>query len=190
MLEVPEDVIDVAVMDCSANGKWILMGSRNGGQGTELYLGSLEQEKLEWTVLWKDSNSYAFARFSPDSRWFAFESTGSGQSEVYVAPVEGGPSARQLTVSVSGGDDPAWAHDGSKLYYRSLTGYLMVSKVQETGDGIEFSPPAQVMPLSSPRVGYLRNAYDLSPDGLSLVSIAESGGYNPAIRVRTGWRSW
>jgi len=32
--------------------------------------------------------------------------------------------------------------------------------------------------------------FDLSPDGLSLVSVAESGSYNPSISVRTGWRSW
>ncbi len=189
-LAVPEGLNDLAVMDCSADGNWILVGGRSASQSTELYLGSLGKETLEWTLLHEDSSLYSFARFSPDSRWFAFESNASGQTEVYVSPVKGGPKLKQLTVSVSGGSDPSWTHDGGKLYYRSLTGNLMVSKVKDTSDGIEFSSPSPVMPLPSPHVGYLRNAYDLSPDGLSLVSIAESGGYNPAIRVRTGWRSW
>jgi serine/threonine-protein kinase len=55
---------------------------------------------------------------SPDGRWLAYVSNESGRDEVYVRPfpnVEGG----RWQVSRDGGTEPAWAHSGKELYFRS-----------------------------------------------------------------------
>ncbi|HTE44744.1 MAG TPA: protein kinase [Gemmatimonadaceae bacterium] len=56
-------------------------------------------------------------RFSPDGLRIAYESNESGQSEVYVRPVSG--EGGRVQISASGGMEPVWAKDGSRLYYRS-----------------------------------------------------------------------
>ncbi len=56
-------------------------------------------------------------KVSPDGRWVTFVSTASGVEEDYVMPYSRS-TAPQL-VSVGGGSDRVWSHDGSELFYRS-----------------------------------------------------------------------
>jgi eukaryotic-like serine/threonine-protein kinase len=54
---------------------------------------------------------------SPDGRWLAYESDETGRREVYVMPF--GDSGRGRQVSVAGGNNPLWSHDGETLYFRN-----------------------------------------------------------------------
>ena len=56
------------------------------------------------------------------------------------------------------------------------------------GDRIEFSTPERITEIVPPSVGFLRNAYDIYPDGKSIVAFVDTGGRAPAIRIRTGER--
>jgi len=52
---------------------------------------------------------------SPDGRWLAYESTESGNNEIYVQPFPGtGPKTR---ISTQGGSVPRWAHNGKELFF-------------------------------------------------------------------------
>jgi Tol biopolymer transport system component len=52
---------------------------------------------------------------SPDGHWLAYESTESGNSEIYVQPFPGpGPKTR---ISTQGGSVPRWAHSGKELFF-------------------------------------------------------------------------
>jgi hypothetical protein len=62
--------------------------------------------------------------------------------------------------------------------------------VRVVNDRVEFDSPEGLFELQPPNVGYLRNVYDLAPDGKSLIAFLETGGHTPAIRVRSGWRAW
>ena len=53
---------------------------------------------------------------SPDGRWLAYQSDGSGTNEIYVQAFPDG--GQREAVSAGGGVDPVWAADGSELYYR------------------------------------------------------------------------
>jgi len=55
--------------------------------------------------------------FSPDGRWLAYVSSGSGSGrhDVYVQPYPG-PGERHL-ISTNGGEQPAWRGDGRELFY-------------------------------------------------------------------------
>jgi Tol biopolymer transport system component/tRNA A-37 threonylcarbamoyl transferase component Bud32 len=52
---------------------------------------------------------------SPDGRWLAYTSNESGRTEVYVRPLEGQGTRRQ--VSLQGGDVPVWARSGRELFF-------------------------------------------------------------------------
>jgi serine/threonine protein kinase/Tol biopolymer transport system component len=75
------------------------------------------------------------ARFSPDSRWLAYSSDESGQSEIYVRSLTDPPQKWQ--VSYAGGSSPVWRRDGRELFYLSGDNHVTAVPVRP---GREFSP--------------------------------------------------
>ena len=60
------------------------------------------------------------AAISPDGRWMAYDSTESGQSQIYVRPFPNVADAR-YQISTGGGRTPAWAPDGHDLFFVNRT---------------------------------------------------------------------
>lgn len=56
--------------------------------------------------------------FSPDGRSIAYASDRSGNFDIWVQPVDGGPP-RQITMSPTQDTQPAWSPDGRTMVYRS-----------------------------------------------------------------------
>ncbi len=54
---------------------------------------------------------------SPNGKWLAYQSDETGRMEVYVRPYPG-PGAR-VPVSLHGGTEAAWSHNGRELFFRS-----------------------------------------------------------------------
>jgi serine/threonine protein kinase len=103
---------------------------------------------------------------SPDGQWTAFESAESGQPEVYLEPLAGGPRRQ---VSVGGGRGALWSRDGSELFYVARDGTLTSVALRRAAGGLEAGDPQPLFPL---RVGgrggeiqMFRRSYDVSPDG-------------------------
>jgi eukaryotic-like serine/threonine-protein kinase len=71
-------------------------------------------------------NKYG-ARFSPDGRWVAYHSDGSGTRQVFVQSFPDG--AVKLLASPGGGAQPRWRADGKELYYLAPDGTMMASPV-------------------------------------------------------------
>jgi Tol biopolymer transport system component len=77
---------------------------------------------------------------SPDGRWLAYGSPGSGLTSVFVRPVEGDG---KWQVSPGPGGYPAWSGDGRKLYYidiGSTSRPLMEVDIAE-GETFRAGPP-------------------------------------------------
>jgi serine/threonine-protein kinase len=72
------------------------------------------------------ANEYG-GHFSPDGRWVAVASDESGRDEVYVRSFPD-PSSK-VQVSVTGGVEPIWAADGTRLFYRSGSGTIIAARV-------------------------------------------------------------
>jgi Tol biopolymer transport system component len=101
---------------------------------------------------------------SPDGRWTAFDSSESGQREVYVQPLPGGPKRQ---VSIGGGQMPVWNRNGSELFYAARDGMLMSAAVHPAA-GLEIAEPQPLFLLRlavSGEVQFPRHPYDVSPDG-------------------------
>lgn len=96
---------------------------------------------------------------SPDGRFLAYHSTGSGRPEVYVIGLEGSSAAnavntanaastansmdrapRKWQVSIDGGVQARWSAAGSELFFLGLDGTLYVAARQ--GDGVWQRPRA------------------------------------------------
>jgi len=68
-------------------------------------------------------------RVSPDGHWIAYVTGESGSPQVVVQPFPGPGSRTQ--VSVRGGTEPVWSHDGRRLFYRD-TQHLIAANVSTT----------------------------------------------------------
>jgi len=109
---------------------------------------------------------------SPDGRWLAYQSTESGQDEIYVRPFPNVNDGR-WDVSSGGGTRPLWARNGQELFYIDR-GTLMAVPVQTSGATFRWGNPVRVFderPYAAPVID--RN-YDVSPDGRRFLMLKEN----------------
>jgi Tol biopolymer transport system component len=67
--------------------------------------------------------------FSPDGRWLAYQSSESGTSEVFVAPMGGLGTPEQ--VSRGGGSQPHWGDTASELYFRQARSIMRARRASD-----------------------------------------------------------
>src|SRR5262249_27355632 len=115
-------------------------------------------------------------QFSPDSKWVAYQSNESGQSEIYVQPFPG-PGGK-FQISTNGGAQPRWNKNGNEIFYVSLDSKMMAASVKLSRDGqsLETGTPAMLFPVriaGGPLPGPFLQQYAVSSDGLRfLVNLA------------------
>jgi eukaryotic-like serine/threonine-protein kinase len=102
---------------------------------------------------------------SPDGHWTAFDSSESGQKEVYVQPLPEGPKRQ---VSIGGGQMPVWNRNGSELFYAARDGMLMSVVLRIASGRLDIAEPQPLFLLQfgvSGEIQFARHPYDVSPDG-------------------------
>jgi eukaryotic-like serine/threonine-protein kinase len=123
------------------------------------------------------------ARFSPDGRWVAYESTESGREEVHLRPW---PSMdANFLVSGGGGNEPTWSPDGREIYYRRGTEMLAVA-ITRRGAGLDRAPPRVLFTGVFHRDPWGDQSYDVAPDGRFLMMRPLPGG-RVELRVALNW---
>ena len=125
---------------------------------------------------------------SPDGRWTAFESRESGEREIYVQPLSGGPKRQ---VSAGGGQMPVWNRNGSELFYAARNGVLMSVALHVSSDSAEPGEPQPLFLLQAGIDGELpwnRHPFDVSPDGQRFLVIRRAPGVeSDGLIVVTNW---
>ena len=110
---------------------------------------------------------------SPNGRWMAYSSSESGRNEIVVVPFPNAGDSK-WPVSVAGGSEPLWSHDGRELFYRSGTGELVSVRVETRA---EFSIGATTVLF--PDQDYVRidahRQYDVAPDGQRFIMVRPVG---------------
>ena len=136
----------------------------------------------------------AWARFSPDDRWIAYQSDESGQSEVYVraftAPgraTDSRPPDRQWQVSAGGGQVPVWAANGRELFYVRGDGMLMTVPITVRGATIEPQPPVALFAARVGRDPVATVPYDVTSDNRFLINTIVGGAAAVPITVIQHW---
>ena len=83
------------------------------------------------------------AKFSPDGGWLAYVSNESGRPEVYVQPYPG-PGGKWL-ISIEGGAEPIWNHNGRELFYRSGNRMMVVKTTTQPNFSAGNREPARAL---------------------------------------------
>ena len=107
--------------------------------------------------------------FSPDDHWVVYESNETGVLEVYVTDFPGKSVKHQ--VSISGGHEPMWSHQGDRIFFRNMNDFYVVQVSWEPE--INFSKPEILFSGNYRQVGPWGRCYDLSPDESHIVAIRE-----------------
>ena len=80
-------------------------------------------------------------RVSPDGKWVAYFSNGSGRHELYVTALSGnGPKWR---ISPDGAREAVWSKDGRELFYRDGSDLLVVAVT--SGDAFTWAPARRLL---------------------------------------------
>ncbi len=122
------------------------------------------------------------ARVSPDGRWLAFQSDGSGHEEVYLTRFPSGQGRWQL--SVAGGRSPFWDPRGGRLYF--LEKETLTEVEVADGDSPRLGKPTALFEVPSPR------GIAVARDGERFVAVepagdAEQDEVRPGIKVVQNW---
>jgi Tol biopolymer transport system component len=140
----------------------------------------------------RDLSGTRQARFSPDSRWIAFEAEQSGRYEVWVQPFPG--PGQRVRISTDGGVSIRWRRDGRELFYLGPDGTLNAVSFKTTAAGV--ADPSAPVPLFKPRIpgaavipGPGAGYYAVAPDGQRfLVSVLVAEPVTAPITILLNWR--
>lgn len=130
------------------------------------------------------------ARFSPDGRFVAYSSDGTGRYEVYIQPVP--PTGAKWPVSSGGARQPEWRRDGKELYYIAPDRKLMAVAVT-TGPKFEAGAPRALFETRvAPYTGITGRSYAVTADGRRFLinTEMEAAASKPApITVVVNWQA-
>jgi serine/threonine-protein kinase len=122
------------------------------------------------TALVRTTFSERNADVSPTGQWLAYESDESGRLEIYARPFPD-VNAGRWQVSTGGGRMPVWSRDGRELFYVSMDGAMMMTRVA-MGSAWMATTPVQLF-----RGDYLfatgaaTRTFDIAPDGKRFLMI-------------------
>jgi Tol biopolymer transport system component len=124
-------------------------------------------------------------RVSPDGRWLAYISNESGAEQVYVQPFPN--LGAKWQVSARGGNQPVWAPDGRRLFYRGESA-LMAVDVEPTPRAFSAKAPVRVGEDTYSRKGVTHTGWDVGRDGRILLVRTGGGGGRPTqIQIVQHW---
>jgi serine/threonine protein kinase len=114
-------------------------------------------------------------RVSPDSRWVAYLSSESGQTELYIESFPQPGTRRQL--STNGAFMPRWSRDGRELFYVAPDTTLMAVAIKTGGPVLEAGAPTPLfkLPIVASTLS-VRRDYDVAPDGHLLINVTNPAG--------------
>ncbi len=127
-------------------------------------------------------------RVAPDGKWIAYESTESGQKEIYVGPFHApGPN---LQVSTNGGASPRISRDGKTVYFVDQQYNLMAVSIEGAAADPRPSAPRKLFDLKAVGVATssANSYYDVFPNGrFVMIEAAAWERDPPAIHVILNW---
>ena len=133
--------------------------------GMDLWTLSVKDDRREPLV--KTEFDEREAQFSPDGRWFAYQSNQTGQHEIYIRPYPDDGRKGYGPVSVNGGSQVRWNNNGKELFYLSSDERLMAVPITTTANGqtIEAGKPVALFQTHIVETGVLGQEYVVSRDG-------------------------
>jgi serine/threonine-protein kinase len=169
----------------SADGKWLayyVVGSTPAQVAWEIWLLPMENP----AAARKLAIGYA-ARFSPDGRWIAWESSESGRTEIHMQAFPDG--GRQIVVSTGGGRSAMWSRDGKRLFY--WQGDELMEVDVNASPQLKVGTPALVFNGARFEFSPARRSWAITPvdDGFIILAPVAGSSTQTHLSFDTGWLS-
>jgi Tol biopolymer transport system component len=151
------------VTDVSHDGKKLLLSiNTQGPQKWDIGIFDLTEKK--YTPLLTSEFNEWLGTFSPDGKWFVYQSDETGKYEVYIRPTDGSPSKWQL--STNGGSSPRWLNSGKEVIFSINDHQLFVVPVAISGNEITVGQSRLLFKIDA---GFQTSLYDISRDGKQIL---------------------
>ena len=172
---------DVFPTDISSDGKTVLLDESLDHSKTSVWAVPLSGPGKPQKII----DVGGFASFSPDGRYIAYESSESGQYQVYVVPFGDRQGKWQVTSNTGG--LPKWSSDGKQLYYVELANgafSIAAVPVKEEADRLQFGvPQTLVSKMNLASIPF----YDVAPDGKKILVSRISQQLNQSVTLVTNF---
>jgi Tol biopolymer transport system component len=152
----------------SRDGSHLLFSVYGVGGSTDIWVLSLRDGKA--TPLVETPAQESNAVFSPDGRWFAYQSTETVEPEVFVQPFP--PTGGKFQVSQNGGLEPQWRADGKELFFFSLDSRMMAASIDTTRQFSSGVPVPLFFAETRAAVGGIGPQFAVTRDGQRFLIIA------------------
>ncbi len=177
----------VSVPDWSHDGKHLAYHGISADTRRNIWYLKPGGDGVQPTIFLSTPANEAAAKFSPDGRYLAYVSDESGREEVYVRPFPEGSGKWQ--VSVNGGVQPRWRHDGRELFYVEES--TLMGVVVATEQGFVLGQRQRLFESEDLRAAAFSGPqYDVSADGQRFLTTTPAEDENappPSIRVVQNW---
>jgi len=177
-------------MDWSSDGRFLLYRTNDPKTNYDIWALPVDGGRKPFPVV-QTNFVEGDGQFSPDGKWIAYYSGESGRFEVYIQPFPGGGGKRQI--SIDGGAQPRWRHDGKELFYIGLDERLMAVSLRFAADGqaVELDTPITLFTthIGGALQGVNRQQYLVSPDGQRfLMNTITREAISSPITVLLNWK--
>ncbi|HUF25653.1 MAG TPA: protein kinase, partial [Gemmatimonadaceae bacterium] len=166
----------------SRDGRWLVIRSDELGAISQIR-GRRMDTDTALVPLQVNENTKTQIALSPDGRWLAYASDGTGMREIYVAAFPSMTSPR--LVSREGGSEPRWAPDSRELFYKNSDALMSVAIMP--GEGVVAGSPRRLFSVAPYRSARNRQQYDVAPDGQHFVMIRDVATGAPEVVYVENW---
>jgi dipeptidyl aminopeptidase/acylaminoacyl peptidase/predicted Ser/Thr protein kinase len=153
--------------------------------GSDIWL--LDMGTGESMPLIAGSGRFSQSVFSPDGRWIAYQSTETGEDEIFVQPFPLTGAKYQLPHTLDN-HHPAWSADGKELFFIPGPGRFESVPIT-TKPRFEFGAPVVLSSMPMNAAPAVVRRYDVMPDGSGLLGFAtgNTGDGSRTIDIVYNW---
>jgi Tol biopolymer transport system component/predicted Ser/Thr protein kinase len=170
-------------MDWSSDGRFILFAEAALGTQTDLWMLPTAPSDSKPRPYLQTPFNEDMGRFSPDTRWVAYQSDESGRYEIYI---DAFPEPRgKVRISTGGGAFPQWGAGGRELYYVSPDSKLMFVSLKLDPGAVKPSAPHVLFPVPVMDTGL--SPYNSASDGHRFLVLETPEKAAQPLRVIANW---
>jgi Tol biopolymer transport system component len=159
----PATIIDELVW--SPDERYMAMRARSAGGTRDIFVRRADSDSIVPFAA-EPRVQERGPRFSPEGKWLLYVSNRSGRDEVYAESFPQGGNRVQL--SLDGGREGTWSRDGSRVFYRSLDGWMTAGRLT-LGATLTVAGRDRLFDATPYLANQFLAMYDVAPDGRFLM---------------------